>query len=63
MKITASIVLLGLALAGSLVAAPKPLPNPDFTKGESIPKKASKDWNLGATGARGWMHSNKLATV
>ncbi len=63
MKITSSIVWLGLVLGGPLAAAPKPLPNPDFTKGESIPEGASKDWNLGATGARGWIYTNKLSTA
>ncbi|BCX47798.1 PBS lyase heat-containing protein [Haloferula helveola] len=29
-------------------------PVPDFTKGD--PKGESHDWNLGATGARGWMY-------
>lgn len=36
--------------------------NPDFTKGEPIPEKATHDWTLGATGARGWMYSEKLET-
>ena len=35
---------------------------PDFTDGDSIPEKATHDWNLGPTGARGWMYSNKLET-
>lgn len=35
---------------------------PDLTKGESKPKFASHDWNLGPTGARGWMYSNKMET-
>lgn len=35
---------------------------PDFTKGDSIPEGASHDWNLGATGARGWMYSDKMET-
>lgn len=40
------------------------MPNPDFTQGETIPEGAdkNKDWTLGATGARGWMHSHKLET-
>ena len=37
--------------------------NPDFLKGESIPKAATHDWNLGATGARGWMFSMQLETA
>ncbi|MCF7675697.1 MAG: DUF6288 domain-containing protein [Akkermansiaceae bacterium] len=36
---------------------------PDFTKGESIPADANHDWNLGATGARGWMFSDKMVTT
>ncbi len=36
--------------------------NPDFTAGEPIPEGATHDWNLGATGARGWMFSHRLAT-
>lgn len=40
----------------------KSMDNPDFTKGESIPEGAEHDWNLGATGLRGWMYSNKLET-
>jgi hypothetical protein len=36
---------------------------PDFTKGDKIPDGASHDWNLGATGARGWMFSDKLVTT
>ena len=39
------------------------LANPDFTKGESIPEGFKHDWNLGATGARGWMFSDKLVTT
>ncbi|HEX7900555.1 MAG TPA: DUF6288 domain-containing protein [Planctomycetota bacterium] len=58
---SATVVLLFLA---SLAAAQgKALPNPDFTKGGRIPEGADHDWNLGATGARGWMHSDKLCTT
>ncbi|MFT7444195.1 MAG: S1-C subfamily serine protease, partial [Granulosicoccus sp.] len=35
---------------------------PDFTKGDPIPEGASHDWNLGATGARGWIFSDKMVT-
>lgn len=35
---------------------------PDFTKGDKIPEGARHDWNLGATGARGWMFSDKMET-
>ena len=48
------------------VSAAKPkgdVINPDFTKGESIPEGFKHDWNLGPTGARGWMFSDKLVTT
>lgn len=45
-----------------VVAAPT-LPIPDFTKGDKIPEGAVHDWNLGPTGARGWMYSDKLVTT
>ncbi len=35
---------------------------PDFTKGDRIPEGANHDWNLGATGARGWIFSDKMVT-
>jgi HEAT repeat protein len=35
---------------------------PDLTKGDAIPERASHTWNLGPTGARGWMHSHRLET-
>ncbi|MHB8861181.1 MAG: hypothetical protein ACYC6N_02170 [Pirellulaceae bacterium] len=37
--------------------------NPDFTQGDRIPEGADHDWNLGASGARGWMFSDKLVTT
>ncbi len=37
--------------------------NPDFTRGDAIPADATHDWNLGATGARGWMYPDKLVTT
>jgi hypothetical protein len=36
---------------------------PDFLKGDAIPAEATHDWNLGATGARGWMFSDKRSTT
>jgi hypothetical protein len=35
---------------------------PDFTQGDAIPKNAEHDWNLGATGLRGWMYCDTLVT-
>ena len=37
-------------------------PNPDLTKGDVIPPASRHDWNLGATGLRGWMYCDKLVT-
>ncbi len=56
--------LLSLLAAPSLAAGPPSATgNPDFTKGDKIPEGANHDWNLGATGARGWMFSDKLVTT
>lgn len=59
-----------LAALGAAILCPVPAyaqgkgsgPNPDFTKGDSIPEGATHDWNLGATGARGWIFSDQLET-
>jgi len=40
-----------------------PLPKPDFLNGDPIPAGATHDWNLGATGLRGWMFSDKRSTA
>ena len=37
--------------------------NVDLTRGGVIPKDANHDWNLGATGARGWMYSERMTTL
>ena len=56
-------ILFATALAAPAAAAPpSKVSNPDFTKGDMIPEGATHDWNLGPTGARGWMYSNKLET-
>ena len=34
--------------------------NLDFTKGAKIPAGAKHDWNLGATGLRGWIYCDKM---
>lgn len=57
--------LIALLAAPSLVLAAgknESTPPPDFTKGDAIPAKAKHDWNLGATGLRGWMHSDTMVT-
>jgi len=64
-SLTAFVAAALLALPASVSAA-KPkgnVTNPDFTKGKSIPEGFTHDWNLGATGARGWMFTDKFATT
>jgi HEAT repeat protein len=48
--------------ASSLLLSAKSVPIPDFTKGDPIPEGFTKDWNLGSTGARGWIYSDQLVT-
>lgn len=51
-------------VAPSPAAGPfSPMAIPDFTQGDKIPAGANHDWNLGATGARGWMFCDKLVTT
>lgn len=45
------------------VQAQKSKTIPDFTAGGKIPKDANHDWNLGPTGARGWIHSYRMETT
>lgn len=53
-----------LATIGPVFGAdkPKPMSVPDFTKGDKIPAGAKHDWNLGATGLRGWIYCDRLVT-
>jgi len=52
-----------LVVAGPVVGAPKKMALPDFTKGDAIPAGADHDWNLGASGARGWMFTDRMVTA
>ena len=56
-------ILVLLATVGPGFGAEKPMPNPDFTKGGKIPAGAKHDWNLGATGLRGWIYCDKMDTT
>ncbi|MBP8299586.1 MAG: HEAT repeat domain-containing protein [Planctomycetes bacterium] len=56
-------LLVALAFCAPLTAQDQPLAIPDFTKGEVIPKAAEHDWNLGPTGARGWMFCDRMVTT
>ena len=35
----------------------------DLTQGGKIPKESRHDWNLGATGLRGWIYCDKMVTT
>lgn len=72
MTISKQLVLLSVTVGAlfSFLAAPalavgpsSKMALPDLTKGDSIPPDAEHDWTLGATGARGWMFSDKLETT
>ena len=60
---SAAAVALLLVLVGPAAGAPPQMANPDFTRGDKIPAGADHDWTLGATGARGWMFSDRLVTT
>ena len=56
------IVILATGPGAKLVEGADKDPKPpqrilDFTNGDQLPKKASHDWTLGPTGARGWCQS------
>ncbi len=63
--ITSIALAILLALPGTLLGARnrKKMTMPDFTKGDAIPAGADHDWNLGATGTRGWMYCDKMVTT
>lgn len=65
MKALISTVLFstGLGLVAHAAGGGKLATIPDFTRGDTIPEKAKKDWNLGPTGARGWMYCDRLVTT
>jgi hypothetical protein len=57
-------LLVWLLGAEGMMAAPKnSVAMPDFTKGDTIPADAKHDWNLGATGLRGWMFFDRMVTA
>ena len=60
---TLAFALNGLASIASAVPDDKAIVIPDLTKGDTIPKGAKHDWNLGPTGLRGWMFCDKLVTT
>ncbi len=62
MKLYLTCIALLLTTLAHSVGNNNQAPPPDFTKGDVIPKNARHDWNLGATGLRGWMHCDTLVT-
>jgi hypothetical protein len=62
MKTTLTCAALMAFASSSLAAGGEKLTMPDFTRGDAIPANAKHDWNLGPTGLRGWMFSDKLVT-
>ena len=50
--------LSSLVLATSAFAKDPPA-IPDFTRGAQLERNAPHDWNLGATGARGWVYAHR----
>lgn len=66
-KLTLLSCAVASALAVQFPANAAPAQNgitlPDFTKGDPIPSGAKHDWNLGATGARGWIYCEKMVTT
>jgi hypothetical protein len=61
-RIHALMAVMG-CLAMATAAPKKTVPMPDFTQGDPIPADAKHDWNLGATGLRGWMFTDKMVTT
>ncbi len=61
---TVATLIIAATLATPAPAAPNgQMTLPDFTKGDKIPAGANHDWNLGATGARGWIYCDKMVTT
>jgi hypothetical protein len=56
-------MLLVTAAQASGAGSTKQVALPDFTKGDRIPEGANHDWNLGATGLRGWIYTNQMSTA
>ena len=65
MKIFRVILLLVVAVGfpAAVAAQKRQPPIPDFTNGDKVPDGSPHDWNLGPTGARGWIYSHRLETT
>ncbi|MFK7789043.1 MAG: DUF6288 domain-containing protein [Phycisphaeraceae bacterium] len=60
-RILSIAVVFALLFAGPAIA--NDATPPDLTAGGQRAENAKHDWNLGATGARGWIHSYKMHTT
>lgn len=56
-------VIAHVVVIGFVTSPQQEAPIPDFTKGATVPANATHDWNLGATGARGWIYCGELVTT
>ena len=60
--ITTAAILSALASPVHAAGPNGAMSNPDFTKGDTISAAAKHDWNLGATGLRGWIYTKDFVT-
>lgn len=58
-----NLILFICFLQAPWLLAKDPPPNPDFTRGDKLERNAHHDWNLGPTGARGWVYAHKGAST
>ena len=61
--LVASLLAILVSPASAAPRKKETMSKPDFLQGDPIPEGATHDWNLGATGARGWMFSDKRSTT
>ncbi|MFT7618395.1 MAG: hypothetical protein ACI97A_002038 [Planctomycetota bacterium] len=58
-----SLMILGVGANFALAQRQNGVEVPDLTRGGIVPQGWTHDWNLGPTGARGWIFSDKLVTT
>lgn len=59
-KLPAYVIIFWLSALSMTLCAQESIP--DFTRGDKIPDGYKHDWNLGPTGARGWIFTKGLET-
>jgi hypothetical protein len=60
LSVAVAVMFFSQVVPSPAAGPPSRVATPDFTQGDRIPEDANHAWNLGATGARGWMFSDKL---